>query len=190
MTNPPEDPKVHALVFSTDDHADERQDAQDRIESYVVAGAKSSLVPYGNQLAGQRSIRGYMRVERPLPEIGDVLMITENEGDADEYFQFVRVSSVDYEDQQFYIYQTCGTFTRRVVTLGITDALRETYHGREVSCQDGADSDAILRETASPTLRSITASPALRTTSAPPTCSYRPPRSTVSSCPPPAARSP
>lgn len=53
----PKDPNVHVLLFSTGSHTDRRIDAQDRIESYVVASNEAPFWLWGRQLAGQRAIQ-------------------------------------------------------------------------------------------------------------------------------------
>ncbi len=147
MTKPPADPKVSSLLFSTGEDPSSRVDARDKIENYVVRGPVAPMFLYDRQLEGQRSIRIFMKTDRPLPEVGEVYCLIQNEGDPDEYFQYVRVTSVDYEDLQFDVDGCPAGFVRRVVTMGIGNALRYTFDGTGVSCFDDLNPAGIIRET-------------------------------------------
>ena len=72
LTDPPADANVSVLLFNTEDQTDERKDARNRIEAYVVPGTAASFELLSNQLVGQRSIVGIQREEQRLPEIGEV----------------------------------------------------------------------------------------------------------------------
>ena len=63
LTDPPDDDNVSVLLFNTDDQTDERKDARNRIEAYVVPGTAASFELLSNQLVGQRSIVGIQREE-------------------------------------------------------------------------------------------------------------------------------
>jgi hypothetical protein len=77
VTDPPDDPRVSTLIFSTGSYTDERTEARDRIESYVVKGPISRYYPLGDQIEGQRTVRLYARIEAPLPEVGNVYLMSE-----------------------------------------------------------------------------------------------------------------
>ena len=51
LSERPKDPNVHVLMFNTGSHTDRRTDAQDRIESYVVASNEAPFWLWGRQLA-------------------------------------------------------------------------------------------------------------------------------------------
>ena len=72
LTEPPKDQNVSVLLFNTDDQTDERKNARNRIEAYVVPGTTASFELLGNQTEGQRSIVGIQREESRLPEVGEV----------------------------------------------------------------------------------------------------------------------
>ena len=63
LTEPPKDKNVSVLLFNTDSQTDERVDARDRIEGYVVLSIRASWGPLGDQLKGQRAIAVYQREE-------------------------------------------------------------------------------------------------------------------------------
>ncbi|MGO0307493.1 hypothetical protein ACTL6P_12945 [Endozoicomonas acroporae] len=86
------------MLFNTDSQTDERLDARDRIESYVVPGIKASWELVGDQLEGQRAVVGYQREEWAVPEIGEVYkLVTPNE----LISQFIRITSVSHSIETF-----------------------------------------------------------------------------------------
>lgn len=66
---------VSTLLFSTGNHYDERVEAQDKIEQYVVLGNRSALRPVGTQREGQTSIIVYADKQTDAPEVGEVLYL-------------------------------------------------------------------------------------------------------------------
>ena len=55
LTKGPSDPRVSVVLFNSDSQTDERVDAKNRIESYVVPGVTAVFELLGNQLTGQRA---------------------------------------------------------------------------------------------------------------------------------------
>ena len=148
VTDPPDDDGVSVTIFQTGEYGDRRDDAKSKLESYVVESVLSRIRLYDNQLEGQKNILGIMRPDIGLPEIGEVYCLIENEDQADEYHQFVRVTSLEHEVQTFT--DSSGDYEMRVVTLGISDALRYTFHGGTPARYDTekqATDSAVLRET-------------------------------------------
>ncbi len=131
ITDPPDDPNVSVLMFTTGSYTDERVDARDRIESYVVVGPVTRYTLLGDQVMGQRTLRMYAMPEAELPKIGDVYALSEEDaaGDPIGELQYVRISEVSTELQTFE--DEKGTFVRQVFTVGISDALRRTFEGAE-----------------------------------------------------------
>lgn len=131
ITDAPDDPNVSVLMFSTGSYTDERTQARDRIESYVVKGPISRYYPLGDQIEGQRTVRLYARPEAPLPEIGNVYLMSEEDKDGEVLGeqQYVRVQEVSHEIQTFT--DDKGDFERRVITIEISDPLRRTYPGND-----------------------------------------------------------
>ena len=127
IADPPDDPKVSCTLFTTNDGFDTRKEAQGRLESYVVAGPLAGMRLYGDQLIGQKVILLYQRVDQPLPEVGAVFVLAMETGVT--YSQFVRISKVESSLENFVDGQ--GEYTRRVLTLTITDALRFKFLGEE-----------------------------------------------------------
>ena len=131
LVDPPADPRVHVLLFDAGSEDDERADAQQRIEAYVVQGARAQFELLGNQYENQRQIVCVQREEQALPSTGDVFVLR-NDEDAEQY---VRVTSVEAVMQPFAYFngQTWTDYLRRRVVLGISAPLETTYPGGEVT---------------------------------------------------------
>jgi hypothetical protein len=117
---PPEDPNVSVSMFTTGSWSDQRSNAANRIESYLAQGPKFDGYLWGQHIAGQKALLLLQRTDRPLPAIGEVLVLVKNPTTLPES-QYLRITSVSFEDYAF----TVGTtnFTRRVLTLEVSDAL-------------------------------------------------------------------
>uniref|UniRef100_UPI000A7818DA hypothetical protein n=1 Tax=Marinobacterium profundum TaxID=1714300 RepID=UPI000A7818DA len=106
ITDAPDDGKVSVVMFTTGSYTDERAQAQDRIESYVVQGPESRYVLLGDQLIGQRLITVYARLDAESPEVGTVYLLS-NESSTGTIIgeqQYVRVNDVS----GFLLYPTDG----------------------------------------------------------------------------------
>lgn len=126
VTDPPADPKVQVLAFSTGAavHYDERTAARNYIESYVVAGPEYQGFLYGLHVAGARAITLLQRVEAALPEIGTVFVLQTVVPAASQY---VRVTDLRHEVRTFTDSQ--GDYQRRVVTCEIGSRLVQQWQG-------------------------------------------------------------
>ncbi len=130
IVDPPLDPNVHVLIFEASSEGDERSDAQNRIESYVVEGASTQWELIGNQYQNQRQLVAVQREEAPLPAIGDVFMLKDGSNQ-----QYVRITEVEEEIITF-VYQSGSSFTefdRRRMVLSISAPLDFTFPGGEVT---------------------------------------------------------
>lgn len=143
----PADPNVSVVMFDTGSPSDERAESRDYVESYVTAGATSRMTLLGDQLAGQRSIITFQMPEATLPDLGDVLALMTEQGDAAGEVQYVRISEIDHEIRTFEYENGSNvqTFERRVLTLGLSTALRQRVYG--VQPKPGTlDPDTVIRE--------------------------------------------
>lgn len=131
LTDPPTDPKIAVTMFSTGSVSDLRSDAQNRIESYVTVGPLSQYYLFGNQPKGAKAITLLGRPEAPLPDVGDVLVLSVENGATVTAQQYVRIQDVSAETRTFTDDQ--GDFSRKVLTLTLTSALRQTFVGAEAS---------------------------------------------------------
>ena len=129
LTTAPEDDRVGVVLFNTDSQTDQRDDARNRIESYVVPAVDTSWELLGNQLVGQRSLLAIQREEQRLPEIGEVYRLL-NEVTGDE--QYVRLTKVEATIETF-TYTTSESsfvdFERRRLELGLSAPLSVTFPG-------------------------------------------------------------
>lgn len=131
VMTPPTNDRIGILLFSTGNHSAVRSDLRNWIESYVVGGPLSRLRLYGNQTQGQRSILCYQRTEEPLPDVGQVFMLSVEAAGYPAATQFVRVDEVTHEVRTFT--DSSGDFDRRLVMLKLTSALQQTFVGAEPS---------------------------------------------------------
>jgi hypothetical protein len=131
VTQAPADPRVSVLLFNTGGQTDERKDARNAIESFVVPSVSAPFELLGNQLQGQRAIACVQREEQRQPEIGSVYQLV-NGGVS----QYVRLTGVDPRIEQFvYDYGNGNfiTFTRRRLDLSISAPLSSTFPGGQVT---------------------------------------------------------
>jgi hypothetical protein len=127
LTKAPADPRVSVVLFNTGSQTDERADARDAIESFVVPAVAATFELLGNQLQGQRAIACVQREEQRLPEIGEVYQLV-NLGVS----QYVRFTAVEASLESFtYDYGNGNfvTFTRRRLDISISSPLLGTFAG-------------------------------------------------------------
>lgn len=127
ITQGPADPRVSVLLFAGT-QTDERADARNAIESFVVPAVSAAFELLGNQLKGQRAIACIQREEQRLPEIGQVFQLVNGTTAS----QYVRITAVDGRLEQFtYDYGNGNftTFTRRRLDLSISAPLETTFPG-------------------------------------------------------------
>ncbi|OEY66797.1 hypothetical protein [Marinobacter sp. X15-166B] len=141
----PADPNVHALLFTTGSHTDRRTDAQDRIESYVVASSEAPFWIWGRQLEGQRAIQAlaFPHNQRD-PEPGQIFVL--NSGNDNEY---VRVTGVDIEDQVFV--QDRGSsfhrYTLKAYTIELAQPLQAEITGSDPDPTGNRNPDTKILQT-------------------------------------------
>ncbi len=150
IVDPPDNANVSVLLFSTGSDFDQRSDAKNRIESYVIQGVKSRMKLFGDQIVGQKAILVYQKTSEPLPEIGEVYVLSVEKTGYTPAQQYYRITDMKYEDRSFTV--SVGgtgetTFTRRVITLGIGYPLIQTFPGAEVTYLEDTGSPTVVRET-------------------------------------------
>ncbi|TXH82361.1 MAG: hypothetical protein E6Q74_05265 [Pseudoxanthomonas sp.] len=133
VADPPDDPLVSVSVFSTRDVFDRRSVASARVESYLNAGPEWPGYLYENHIAGQRAIQIFQRTNVAPPPIGRTLVLRMNEGLSTEFEQYVRITRVQSEERTFTDPVSGQDYQALVVTLDISDALREDYDGSPAS---------------------------------------------------------
>lgn len=145
ITDPPDNPRISCVLFSTGSHFDTRADARNRIESYVVAGALSRMRLYGTQIIGQRSLLVYQRTEETLPDVGDTVCLSVEAAGYAAAQQYVRIEDVEHEVRTFT--DAAGDFDRRVIRLALTSPLAQTFVGAEPVRVSGDPSPTKVRDT-------------------------------------------
>jgi hypothetical protein len=125
ITEPPEDDNVHVTLFSTDNFYDIRDDAKNRVESYVSIAHELLWRPLNNQLEGQRAITAFARPGTERPEVSQTIAL-KNAGNGN--LQYVRITDLDAERVTF-SHEKYGDFTVEVLTLGLSAPLQYDFPG-------------------------------------------------------------
>ena len=148
FTELPENPNISVFAFKASSFADRRVDAQNKIESYLAFGSKWAGHLLETQLAGQRVIQVSLDKGDQIPAVGQPLVIVQNEGQSDEFYQYIRPLKVDTVERRFQR-TVSETVTRTVATIEFGDTLAKTFNGLAVpEFYQNADTDrrAVLRE--------------------------------------------
>ena len=148
FTELPDNPNISVFAFKATDFADRRADAQDKIESYLAFGTKWAGHLLETQLAGQRVIQISLDTKDPIPSVSQPLVLVQNEGQSDEFYQYIRPLKIETTERRFNISST-KTETRTVATIEFGDVLQYTFNGLTVQehAQNASTSRrAILRE--------------------------------------------
>lgn len=145
ITDPPDHDRISCVLFSTGSAFDTRTQARNRIESYVVAGPLSRMRLYGNQLIGQKAISTYQRVEEPLPDVGDVLVLSVEASGYTPAEQYVRITDVEHEVRTFT--DDRGDYTRTVLLIKLSGTLGQTFVGAEPTRYSADPSPTKIRVT-------------------------------------------
>lgn len=138
----PADPRVMVTLFQTGSHTDRRDNARDRIESYLVKSTEANFWLWGTQLQGQRGLSALQRLNATPPEPGQVYCLS---GDSEQY---VRVTEVTVARETFTIQigSDFKTFDLQTLQISLANELEDDFAGSDphpTGKQSGADS--ILR---------------------------------------------
>lgn len=134
ITGLPTDPALGYALFTTNDPFDTRTEAANRVESYLYKGPLWHGVLNENHISGMRAISVIQRVNTALPPIGKTLCLVQDEGLSNEQEQYVRVIKADAVETTFTDSQ--GDYTRWIVTMSLSDALRDDFNGHTVNRTD------------------------------------------------------
>ena len=148
FTELPENPNISVFAFKASSFADRRVDAQNKIESYLAFGSKWAGHILETQLTGQRVIQISLGLKDTIPAVGQPLVIVQNEGQVDEFYQYIRPLKVDSTVREFQR-TVSESVSRNVVTIEFGDTLTKTFNGLTVpDFYQNADTErrAILRE--------------------------------------------
>jgi len=133
-----DDPNIIVTLFTTKSDSDHRSDAIDRLESYVTLGPSFAGWLFGDHPEGARSLSVFCSVTTEPPEVNDVLCLFNNKDTSTEESQYVRVTDVEVTTGTFTV--SSSTFTRKIVTLTISDPLEYTFAGKEIHNNDNTAS--------------------------------------------------
>lgn len=131
FTELPENPNISVFAFKASSFADRRVDAQNKIESYLAFGSKWAGHILETQLTGQRVIQISLDKGDQLPAVGQPLVIVQNEGQSDEFYQYIRPLKVDTIERRFQR-TVSETVTRTIATIEFGDTLTKTFNGLTV----------------------------------------------------------
>lgn len=130
LTEQAADPNVSVCFFSSKDWFDDRDDAKTRIEAYLVKGPINQLTLWGTHYTGTSVLQVLTNPGWPLPEVGDVLVLTYDNQD-----QFVRVIDVESEEKTFNFESTNMSDTYNLLTakLKLGSQIDKDYPGEEAN---------------------------------------------------------
>lgn len=130
LTDPPDDDFTFVSLFATGSPTDERLAAQNRVESYVIAGPESQWFLYGLHITGTRLVRLYCRAEVPSPDQGEVLLLSTEQSGYAANQQYVRIESVDSRTTVT-LTDGNGDFQRDQLICTISAQLRFEFYGAD-----------------------------------------------------------
>ena len=148
FTELPDNENISVFAFKATDFADRRADAQNKIESYLAFGTKWAGHLLETQLAGQRVIQISLDKGDPIPSVSQPLVLVQNEGQSDEFYQYIRPLKIETTERRFQRNADTAV-TRTVATIEFGDTLNKTFNGLTVQefYQNASTSRrAILRE--------------------------------------------
>ena len=131
FTELPDNPNISVFAFKASSFADRRVDAQNKIESYLAFGSKWAGHLLETQLTGQRVIQVSLDKGDQIPAVGQPLVIVQNEGQSDEFYQYIRPLKVDTIERRFQR-TVSETVTRIIATIEFGDTLTKTFNGLTV----------------------------------------------------------
>lgn len=131
LTKNADDPNVSVCFFSSADWFDTRDESRARIESYLVKGPFYPCALWGNHWRGTRQLQVHTYKDYPNPEIGDVLVLVENQGTANEHSQYVRITDITSEVKDF-TYNQNIIYYKKIINIKIGEMLTEDYEGTEI----------------------------------------------------------
>ena len=155
VADAPDDPNVAVTLFTTKSWTDYRAEARDHVERFLVRSTKWPGQVLERQLSGSRAFTLLLRATDPLPEIGQTLVLIQDEGKATEFEQYVRITKTTSVERVFRVIEKVNgaplgdpiEFTGTVVTCDISDPLRYDFDGPDPSSLDNPDAKVICRDT-------------------------------------------
>lgn len=131
FTELPDNPNISVFAFKASSFADRRVDAQNKIESYLAFGTRWAGHVLETQLSGQRVIQISLDKGDPLPSIDQPLVLVQNEGQSDEFYQYLRPLKIETVERRFQK-NAQDTVTRIIATIEFGDTLNKSFVGLTV----------------------------------------------------------
>lgn len=142
----PQDPNVSAALFSTKDWTDERQSAQNRVESYLAKGGQAVGLPLDTHWKGMKILQTVMFPSETELSVGNSFVIISNEGESLEFEQYVRITKVETRIAIMIIDEKEVEY--KIATYNLSDPLLIDFVGLSAKqWYFGEKSTSILRET-------------------------------------------
>ncbi len=132
LLEPPSDPNVQVTMFATGSYSDVRQDARNRVESYITRGVESRYILLSNHFTGQMSVQFYCMKDAPSPDINDNLCLFVSASGYTPNEQYLRVKSVLQRETRTF-YDDLGAFERDVIIIETVNALLFDFPGQEAA---------------------------------------------------------
>ena len=123
----PDDPNVSALLFSTRSHTDTRDAAQNRLENYLAKGAQAVGSLLDTAYSGMKSFQVAMEKSESENSVGDTIVLVVNEGTANEFAQYVRITSVETRTATLRVDKS--NIEYKVATYSFQDPLSRDFVG-------------------------------------------------------------
>jgi hypothetical protein len=123
----PDDPNVSALLFSTRSHTDTRDSAQNRLESYLAKGAQAVGSLLDTAYSGMKSFQVAMDKNETENSVGDTIVLIVSEGTANEFAQYVRITSVETRTATLRVDKS--NIEYKVATYSFQDPLSRDFVG-------------------------------------------------------------
>ncbi|MCK5665163.1 MAG: hypothetical protein KAI17_16850, partial [Thiotrichaceae bacterium] len=135
LSEVPDNPDGDVMLVYTGSHSDQLLELRETVESYIIHGSILNSDLLERQIKGQRTLEIYQPIEADLPKIGDVIVVSQNEGEVGEFEQFLRITGYTDSIREFVTSnQLCGTFSQRVITLKLNEPLLYTFDGDGATC--------------------------------------------------------
>jgi hypothetical protein len=156
LVDPPDDLDISVTMFKGTSYADERKDAQDKVESYITASIESRFRLYGNHLAGQRQLQVFCKVDVAPPNIGDTfalqryLTASVDELTPLQETQFVRIKKITSNSIEEFEEPTSGAplkYNRRILTMDISTGLQSLFPGTQPTYIHGSSAKTKVHST-------------------------------------------
>ena len=132
LTQQAEDPNVSVCFFSSKDWFDTREEAKNRMESYLVKGPQYMAALWGSHYIGSKNLTLFTNVDNTPPVIGEVIVLVQNERLATEKKQYLRITDASSEIREFVYVSTGAVYKRLIIFLSVSDMLRHDFTGDEV----------------------------------------------------------